>query len=97
MENLKKMALGLLVAVLAVGFSAFTSKSASKSLLTYRYANTGTEYVQIAITASPENCLSGSDEQCLIESDQNLPSFGHDEKPNDWQPVPDSDLGIYNP
>ncbi len=37
MTNFKKMALGLLVAVLAVGFSAFTEKSAKRNTYTFYY------------------------------------------------------------
>ncbi len=66
MTNLKKMALGLLVAVLAVGFSAFTSAKQIQQakFVNYYYGWDGIEYRLIGTMPELQNCVAG-DQVCV--------------------------------
>lgn len=70
MTNFKKMALGLLVAVLAVGFSAFTAKQKETNLSTiyYGYDNQDGMYKLIPGTPDPNNCFPDQ-HTCVVIAD----------------------------
>jgi len=100
--NIRKVGFGLLVALLAVGFSAF--KSSEKSVrLTYYYGNLGSGvYQQISSgQADPDvNCRSTDAHPCMLTSDQNLPdgfAIGSPEAPGDATPVSEKSALWYNP
>ncbi|MFN0292540.1 hypothetical protein [Pedobacter helvus] len=92
MTNLKKMALGLLVAVLAVGFSAFTSKSELKEHRALKAGKVVADHiVQIGTNEFREYLLSGTpnDGLCLTPASKDciyqVTPLGKDEMPE--QPV----------
>lgn len=73
MNNLKKTALGLMIAIIAVGFSAFTASKTEKShLVSKTYYHVGNEYVD----QLPDGLECALDDQsCTIVFDGiNLPS-----------------------
>lgn len=70
MNNLKKVAFGLLIAVLAVGFSAFkdTAKNTKLATIYYGYNNTTGNYQLINGQPDQGNCLPIG-EQCVVVAD----------------------------
>lgn len=72
-EKTKKIILGLLVAGLAVGLSAFTnSKTLTNAVADRLWVNDGNRYIQMD-SADPEaNCLKAETEQCALISTDNL-------------------------
>lgn len=79
MKNLKKIAFGLLVAVLAVGFSAFTS--AKKVNYEYWHFKTGSmlnDADQVsayeAVTDPPQGCDEEENLPCILRVDTDNPS-----------------------
>lgn len=66
MNNLKKLALGLLVAVLAISTQAFSSfeKEAPAKFVNQYYGWDGTEYRHIGTSFDPDNCSDG-DQMCV--------------------------------
>lgn len=70
MKNLKKLALGLLVAVLAVGFSAFkdTAKNTKLTTIYYGFNDDTGNYELINGQPDPNKCIEGN-EQCVVVAD----------------------------
>ncbi|SMD01319.1 hypothetical protein [Pedobacter nyackensis] len=72
MTNIKKLASGLLVAVLAFGFSAFknTEKTDQTKLAPFYYGLDATDDVYRIITGSPvfEECTPGAPKDCVLIS-----------------------------
>ncbi len=72
MKTVKKTVLGLLVAVLAVGFSAFTSakqiQQAKFSTIYYGYDNQDDMYKLIPGTPDPNNCFPDQ-HTCVVVAD----------------------------
>ncbi|MNJ87500.1 hypothetical protein D3C87_50200 [compost metagenome] len=88
MKNFKKVALGLLVTVLAFGFSAFKAEvSGKKNVLTYRYVNTGTNYQLKPDAEVIDGCGGTSPHNCIIETNVNKgTNFSYDDLDNfSWQ------------
>jgi hypothetical protein len=77
MNNIKKIALGLLVGAMAIGFSAFTNASAKTNFATRYWTNNGTNYVLLSGTPNPaDHCGStSSSAECAVESnDSSIPN-----------------------
>ena len=75
MANIKKLALGLLVAVLAFGFSAFKNVKSETKLAPFYYGlnEDGTEYRLISDGALPE-CETGPSSPCWVSYSSELPN-----------------------
>lgn len=72
MKNLKNFAFGLLVAVLAVGFSAFTNAKRTKAPLWVYVQVDENQYEKIpAGTYDPINCDDDSDRECSFTQPEN--------------------------
>lgn len=101
-ENFRKMAMGLLVAVLAVGASAFTkSKNAAgeQNLQTRYWINSGVDYHLHGVPNVGANCYYTHPAQCAIQStDGSIPaSFPvEDVWMYDVQSVPGSHPAVYD-
>jgi hypothetical protein len=77
MKNFKKIALGLVVGAIAIGFSSFTNVHGVKksSFTTHYYTNNGTNYVAAGTTQPSEaNCGGSSTAACIVSSTTNLDS-----------------------
>jgi|SRR5258708_7217385 hypothetical protein len=72
MNNIKKIALGLLVGAMAIGFSAFTNATAKKSsgAFTIWYYTLGSDqqtYTRVGTSGPDENnCVSAQSPKCVI-------------------------------
>lgn len=75
MNNLKKLALGLLVAVLAISTQAFSSfeKEAPAKFVNQYYGWDGTEYIHIGASFDPDKCDPGTQPCVKILDTQGTP------------------------
>ncbi|SOD13912.1 hypothetical protein [Pedobacter xixiisoli] len=74
MKNLKNLAFGLLVAVLAISTQAFKNSETEPTakFVNHYYGWNGTEYQLIGTTYDSERCISG-DELCVKILDTDTP------------------------
>lgn len=92
MKNLKNFAFGLLVAVLAVGFSAFKPEAKK---LDYIYQHVDGLY-QKRDAGTVQSCNSTSPEVCQITTDIDMGAdFEPQDLPEDWEPYNSSSTGVY--
>lgn len=97
MKNLKNFAFGLLVAVLAFSFSAFTAAQNNAKRLDHRYINDGDKYLKLD-DAETENCTPATGAICILESNENREDgFEYNNVPMDAQPYDGSTQGVYTP
>jgi len=67
MKNFKKIALGLLVGALAIGFSSFTNTKTKQNFSERFWTNDGTNYNQVS-SYDLDNCTGTSLKLCVVES-----------------------------
>jgi len=71
MKKFQKLALGLMVGAMAIGFSAFTNAkvvSKSKGTTYYYYTNDGTNYNYAGTSAPADNCSGSSSAYCIVQT-----------------------------
>ncbi len=67
MKNFKKIALGLIVGALAIGFSAFTNIKTKTNLSERYWTNDGTNY-NLVTSYDLDDCTGTNSHLCVVES-----------------------------
>jgi hypothetical protein len=101
MKNFKKIALGLMVGAVALGFSAFTNAPVKAEFTTRFWVNDGTNYNLLSGTPDPaDDCTAVSAQpECAVESsDGTIPNTFSNSNPLHYSisTFPGSSLYFYN-